>query len=82
VERIIGRFSGRARQDYASLFDAVGNLISLTQTEGRAHRLRDGGLCLGGELAGDHRISDSKEFPYGKDDPYICQDGGRTGALG
>ena len=42
---------------------------------GRAHRLWDGGLCLAGELACDHRTSGGKEFPYGKDNPYKCQDG-------
>src|SRR5688572_26800453 len=51
VERIINRFSDRTRQDDAPLFDAVGNLIPLAQTEGRAHRLWDGSLCLSGEFA-------------------------------
>jgi hypothetical protein len=75
VERVIGGFGGGARQDCVALFDAVGNLITFTQTEDRTHCLRDGDLPLCGEFAGDHRISDSEEFPYGKDNPYICQDG-------
>jgi hypothetical protein len=66
-ERITDRFSGRTRQDDAPLFDAVGNFIPLAQTESRAHRLRDGSLCLSGEFACDYQTSGSKEIPYDKD---------------
>ena len=41
-------------EGHALIIDFVNQFVTRLQAQGRAHRLRNGGLRLGRQLAGDH----------------------------